>query len=44
VALHGNATFNTGKEITLKGVVTEWICANPHCYRATAALDVQPDR
>src|SRR5688572_2719369 len=29
VAHHGAATFDTGKEITLKGVVTEWIWANP---------------
>jgi hypothetical protein len=31
-AHHGAATFDTGKEITLKGVVTEWIWANPHCF------------
>jgi hypothetical protein len=39
VAHHGNATFNTGKEITLKGVVTEWIWANPHCYLKFDAKD-----
>ena len=31
-AHHGAATFDTGKEITLQGVVTEWIWANPHCF------------
>ncbi|MBI4887407.1 MAG: hypothetical protein HY824_09955 [Acidobacteria bacterium] len=31
-AHHGAATFATGEEVTLKGVVTEWIWANPHCF------------
>jgi hypothetical protein len=30
-AHHGNAAFDVGKEITLKGTVTEWFWANPHC-------------
>ena len=30
-AHHGNAAFDTGKKVTLKGVVREWIYSNPHC-------------
>lgn len=39
VAHHGAATFETGKEITLKGVVTAWIWANPHCFLKFDAKD-----
>ena len=38
-AHHGAATFDTGKEITLKGVVTEWIWGNPHCFLKFDARD-----
>ena len=38
-AHHGAATFDTGKEITLKGTVTEWIWANPHCFLKFDAKD-----
>jgi hypothetical protein len=31
-AHHGAASFDTGKELTLKGTVTEWIWSNPHCF------------
>jgi hypothetical protein len=31
-AHHGNAAFDTGKKLTLKGTVTEWVWANPHCW------------
>jgi Family of unknown function (DUF6152) len=31
-AHHGAAALDTGKEITLKGTVTEWIWSNPHCF------------
>ena len=31
-AHHGAASFDTTKEIVLKGTVTEWIWANPHCF------------
>ena len=31
-AHHGAATFATGKEVVMKGVVKEWIWANPHCF------------
>lgn len=31
-AHHGNAVFDIGKKLTLKGTVTEWYWANPHCF------------
>ncbi len=31
MAHHGNAAFDIGKETTLKGTVTDWFWANPHC-------------
>lgn len=31
-AHHGNAAYATGKVITVKGLVTDWIWANPHCW------------
>jgi Family of unknown function (DUF6152) len=30
-AHHGTAVFDTDKELTLKGSVTEWDWSNPHC-------------
>ena len=30
-AHHGSAAFDTGKEVTLKGTVKEWVYSNPHC-------------
>jgi len=30
-AHHGSAAFDTGKEVTLKGTVREWVYSNPHC-------------
>jgi hypothetical protein len=30
-AHHGNAAFDT-KAVTVKGTVTDWIWANPHCW------------
>jgi len=39
VAHHGAASFDTEKEITLKGTVTEWIWANPHCFLKFDAMD-----
>jgi hypothetical protein len=38
-AHHGAATFETGKQVTLKGKVTEWIWANPHCFLKFDAMD-----
>jgi hypothetical protein len=32
LAHHGNAAFDVGKTRELKGTVTEWIWANPHCW------------
>jgi hypothetical protein len=32
LAHHGNAAFDVGKKLELKGNVTEWIWANPHCW------------
>ena len=31
-AHHGASAFDTGKRITVKGTVTEWFWANPHCF------------
>ncbi|PYR16381.1 MAG: hypothetical protein DMF95_12795 [Acidobacteria bacterium] len=39
VAHHGSASFDTTKELTLKGTVTEWIWANPHCFLTFDAKD-----
>lgn len=30
-AHHASAVFDVGKRITVKGTVTEWFWANPHC-------------
>lgn len=38
-AHHGGASFDTSKEITLAGTVTEWIWANPHCFLKFDAKD-----
>jgi len=38
-AHHGTASFDTGKDLTLKGTVTEWIWANPHCFLKFDAMD-----
>lgn len=39
-AHHGNAAFDAGKRIELRGVVTEWFWANPHCI---LQFDVKDD-
>ncbi len=39
-AHHGNAAFDTGKKVTMKGTVTEWFWANPHCF---LKFDVKDD-
>jgi hypothetical protein len=39
-AHHGSASFDTGHERTLKGTVTEWVWANPHCL---LKFDVKDD-
>jgi hypothetical protein len=38
-AHHGAASFDTTKELTLKGSVTEWIWSNPHCFLKFDAKD-----
>jgi hypothetical protein len=40
-AHHGNAAFDAGKKVTLKGIVTEWVWANPHCW---LKFDVKDDK
>ena len=40
LAHHGNSAFDTGKRLTLKGTVTEWFWANPHCF---LKFDVKDD-
>jgi hypothetical protein len=30
-AHHGNNSYDSGKRITQKGVVTQWLWSNPHC-------------
>jgi Family of unknown function (DUF6152) len=39
VGHHGSASFDNTKEITLKGTVTEWLWANPHCFLKMDAKD-----
>jgi hypothetical protein len=36
---HGGASFDNTKELTLKGTVTEWLWANPHCFLKIDAKD-----
>ena len=40
VAHHGNAVYDDTKTIILKGSVTQWVWANPHCI---LHLDVTDD-
>ena len=40
-AHHGNAAFDTGSKVTVKGIVTEWYWANPHCF---LKFDVPDDK
>jgi Family of unknown function (DUF6152) len=39
VAHHGAASFDNEKVLTLKGTVTEWLWANPHCFLKVTAKD-----
>ena len=39
-AHHGNAAFDNDKRVTMKGTVTEWFWANPHCF---LQVDVKDD-
>jgi hypothetical protein len=38
-AHHGTASFDTARDLTLKGTVTDWIWANPHCFLKFDAMD-----
>src|SRR5690349_10968032 len=38
-AHHGNAAFDSEKRVTMKGTVTEWFWANPHCFMQFEAKD-----
>ena len=38
-AHHGNSNFDTNKKLELKGTVTEWVWANPHCWLKFDATD-----
>jgi hypothetical protein len=31
-AHHGNAAYDNAKTVVVKGTITEWIWANPHCW------------
>ena len=39
LAHHGNASYDVTSKPTIKGVVTEFIWANPHCYLKFDAKD-----
>ena len=39
LAHHGTASFDTTRDLTLKGTVTDWIWANPHCFLKFDAKD-----
>lgn len=39
-AHHGNAAYDMSREVTLSGIVTDWIVANPHSF---LRMDVKND-
>ena len=39
LAHHGNAAFDPTKRVTMKGTVTQWFWANPHCFLQFDAKD-----
>jgi len=39
-AHHGSAAFDSGKSVAMKGTVTRWYWANPHCF---LSYDVKDD-
>ncbi len=39
LAHHGGASFDNAKEVTVKGSVTEWLWANPHCFLKVEVKD-----
>jgi hypothetical protein len=42
-AHHGAASFDTSKTVTVEGVVTEYVWANPHVYVKVDAKDASGD-
>ena len=42
-AHHGGAAYDTAKKTTVKGIVTEWFWANPHCFLKFDAKDDKGD-
>ena len=40
-AHHGNAIYDESKAVTVKGVVTDWVWANPHCL---LEMDVKDEK
>lgn len=42
-AHHGSAAFETGKHIVMKGTVTRWFWANPHCFLSFDVKDESGD-
>ena len=40
-AHHGTAAFDTDKTVTMKGTVTQWFWANPHCF---LKIDTKDDK
>ena len=40
-AHHGNAIYDESKAVTVKGTVTNWLWANPHCLLEFDAKDEQ---
>ena len=40
-AHHGNAAMDVGKKVVIKGTITEWLWANPHCW---LKVDVKDDK
>ena len=42
-AHHGGAAYDTAKKTTVKGIVTEWFWANPHCFLKFDAKDDRGD-
>jgi hypothetical protein len=38
-AHHGSAAFDAGKQVVMKGTVTRWVWANPHCFLSYDAKD-----
>lgn len=38
-AHHGSAAFDAGKQVVMKGAVTRWVWANPHCFLSYDVTD-----